>query len=305
MEPGDRRHGSGLDREYSPTRTVPAAAGYLRDYRRRTLELRGRRSGREVVAYGPTAAERIEIFRAGAGPRPAVVFVHGGGWDSLSLDDSAFLAPELLSRGVSTVVVDYGHAPANTLDAIAAMVGRALAHVVGSAAALGIDRTRIVVVGTSAGAHLVALALMSGSHGAYRSYPSYGSYGRGELAGALLLSGIYDLEPLRRTYYAGLLALDEARVARCSPARLSEAISIDVVLAVGSDESEEFRRQTTLMGEHLRALGCRVTTHEVTGRNHFDLPYDVTDPGTIVGGNVMRMIKGISAAGHINQREDS
>lgn len=273
-----------LDREYSPSRTVPDAAGHLRDYRRRTLEAR-RDADREVVAYGPTAAERLEVFRAGGGPRPAVVFVHGGGWDSLSLDDSGFLAPGLLARGISTVVVDYGHAPADSLDSIVAMVGRALRGVMESAAELGLDRTRIVVAGTSAGAHLAALALPG--------VP-------GDVAGAALLSGIYDLEPLRRTYYADLLALDGARVARCSPARVREVAGADVVLAVGGDEGAEFRRQTTLMGAHLRDLGVPAAVHEVAGRNHFDLPYDLAEPGTVVGDAVTRMLRP-----DVREREDA
>ena len=49
---------------------------------------------------------------------PVLVFFHGGYWQELSKQESAFAAPQCLARGIAYAAVDYTLAPKATLSAI-------------------------------------------------------------------------------------------------------------------------------------------------------------------------------------------
>jgi arylformamidase len=70
------------------------------------------------------------------------------------------------------------------------------------------------------------------------------------LAGALSISGLFDLEPLRHTPFLQTdLKLTPASVARLSPAFFPRPKGAKLMATVGLDESDEFRRQTRLIRE--------------------------------------------------------
>ncbi len=117
------------------------------------------------LAYGPDPAQRMDVYRpAGApaaGTQAAVIlFVHGGGWrigDKRHGNVVAHKMAHWLPRGTLFVSVNYRMLPqADPLEQ-ARDVARALALAQGQAAGWGADPARFVLMGHSAGAHLVAL----------------------------------------------------------------------------------------------------------------------------------------------------
>ena len=87
--------------------------------------------------------------------------------------------------------------------------------------------------------------------------------------GALAVSGIYDLAPLRRTSMNAELRLDENAARVASPVTYLPSRPVPVVTAVGAEESAEFRRQAQLLAKHWPhcARACIV----VPGANHFTI----------------------------------
>lgn len=91
--------------------------------------------------------------------RPAVIFVHGGGWRQFHRDVNTEHARRLADVGYVTVNIDYrlvpegGAYPAAVQDVLCA-----LSFTRANAAAWGIDPARIAMWGYSAGGHLVSLA---------------------------------------------------------------------------------------------------------------------------------------------------
>jgi acetyl esterase/lipase len=63
----------------------------------------------------------------------------------------------MLAQGYAFASIDYRLVPRNTVEEQASDVAAALAHILSRADELGIDRSRVVLTGHSAGAHLVAL----------------------------------------------------------------------------------------------------------------------------------------------------
>ncbi|MEU6990940.1 alpha/beta hydrolase [Streptomyces sp. NPDC046465] len=268
-----------LDRQYSPSSRVPSLKAYLGEYERLSTAARRDHPVRTGLAYGTHPAALLDYFPGtGPGRPPLLVFVHGGNWQALGRTESAFFAPPLLAAGAAVAVVEYGLAPDVGLDAMAGMVRLAVDWLLRQADPLGFAPDRLHLCGTSAGAHLAAMALLPG--------PPSGPDVSGRIAGAVLLSGIYDLEPVRLSYVNEALRLDEAGARRNSPLGLLPTRLPQVVAARGGNETEEYVRQHERMVTALRPRAA-VTEVVAEGRDHFDLPYDLGATGTELGEAVL------------------
>jgi acetyl esterase/lipase len=94
--------------------------------------------------------------------RPAVILVHGGGWTGGSKTANFIqpLFPVLDKTGYSWFSIDYRLAPAYPYKAMIDDVEAAIAFVKKNAREYNVDKKRIVLMGESAGAHLVNLVGM-------------------------------------------------------------------------------------------------------------------------------------------------
>lgn len=113
-----------------------------------------------TLAYGPDSLQALDLWvPEGAKNAPLVLFVHGGGWQRGSKNNAVgrALPAHLVAQGYAFASIDYRLVPRNTVEEQASDVAAALAHVLERAGTLGIDRSRVVLTGHSAGAHLVAL----------------------------------------------------------------------------------------------------------------------------------------------------
>ncbi len=108
---------------------------------------------------GPLA---IRIYTPeGPGPFPAIVYFHGGGWVVCSLN-SHDVPCHALARGTPAVViaVDYRLAPEHPFPAAVDDAYAAVRWVSANAEQLGVDPSRLIVCGDSAGGNLATVAAM-------------------------------------------------------------------------------------------------------------------------------------------------
>lgn len=113
---------------------------------------------RAVTTAGGSVA--IRVYKPGGGPggpRPGVLYLHGGGFMLGDLDSSDTTAWGLAQESGAVVVsVDYRLAPEHPYPAAFEDSWAALLHVARHGAALGIDPARLAVAGDSAGGNLAA-----------------------------------------------------------------------------------------------------------------------------------------------------
>ncbi|MGH3720654.1 MAG: alpha/beta hydrolase [Pseudonocardiaceae bacterium] len=270
------------DRAYLPSRSVPSVQRYRDEYAQRSALARRELVWREV-RYGPDPAERLHFFPAPEPDSPLVVFVHGGYWQQLTETDSAFAARDVVAAGAAYAALGYGLAPRVRLDDIVAMVRRAVLWLHHNAGDLGVDRERIVLAGHSAGAQLAGMCLVEG----WLPEPMHPS----ELVcAAVLMGGLYELEPVRRSSVGAAIRLSETQAAANSLMRRLHASLPPLVVARGVDEPTGFADQQRWLVSGATALGVPVTELVVAARNHFDLPLGMGDPNDPVGSALLAQI---------------
>jgi arylformamidase len=234
-------------------------------YARQSIPAADLPGARLNLCYDPASGQVMDLYGAGGGC-PVVMFIHGGYWRALSKDHSAFMAPMLAARGIATAVPDYTLAPAASLTEITRQMRAAFAYLWHNADTLGIDRTRIVVAGSSAGGHLAAVLASDGWQADHDLPP-------GALRGAMPISGVFELAPIAASHVQDWMSLTADEVATLSPLR--HPTSTKLVVAVAQDEVPGFHRQSHA---YANALGLSVLM--VPGRNHFDVILDLMDDNT-------------------------
>jgi acetyl esterase/lipase len=135
----------GQDTEDTTPATVPPGVRVIRD-----------------VAYGGDPAQRFDVYLPAQGTvrAPVIFMVHGGGWrrgDKAMASVVQNKVARWVPRGFVLISTNYRMLPGTRPIEQARDVARALAFAQGRAAGWGADRDRFILMGHSAGAHLVGL----------------------------------------------------------------------------------------------------------------------------------------------------
>ena len=233
--------------------------------------------------YGDAPGETLDVFPARAPGAPVLVFIHGGWWRALDKSDHSFVAPSFVQAGAMVVVPNYSLCPVVTIEQIALQTTRALAWAWRNAARFGGARSRIVVVGHSAGGHLAAMLLACRWKTVADDLPPR------LVHGALSISGLFDLEPVRQTpFLAADLQLTPAAVRRLSPAFFPRPRG-PLAALVGGLESEEFIRQNQLIRDQWGPSTVPVC-EVLPGLNHFTVLHDLVDPAGRAHQHALRLL---------------
>ena len=163
-------------------------------------------------------------------------------------------------------------------------MAQAVAWAVDHAAEHGGDPARIALAGHSAGGHLATMLLTCRWKELDPGLPAQ------PLAGALSISGLYDLEPLRHT--PGVqrdLRLTPAAVARLSPAFFPRPKGTRLYAVAGLDESDEFLRQNALIRDVWGPTAVPVC-ETLPGLNHFSVLNPLADPSSRLHDLALRLL---------------
>jgi acetyl esterase/lipase len=282
-----------FDAQYNNRARIPEHLAILQQWSDRSAAARAGLACRLDLAYGSDASERLDLFPSAEPNAPVLVYLHGGYWRALDKRDQSFVAPPFVDAGAMVVLPNYALCPAVTIEHIVMQTVRALAWVWRHAAEHGGDPARIVVAGHSAGGHLAAMLLACDWRAVAADLPA------DLVQGALAISGVFELEPLRHApFLAPDLDLDAATARRLSPAAMP-APRGRLVALVGADESEEFLRQGELIASRW-ATQCE----RVPGRHHMDVLHELAAPGSRTHALALQLLgqaRGSRAASRANR----
>ena len=275
-----------LDAQYDQTTLVADPSVYHARKRRESEQVRAAFECRLGVAYGPSPDEWLDIFpAAGAGgsAAPILLLIHGGAWKGGSARDNTYPAAALVPRGVAFAAVNFSLVPSATLAEQVRQSRAAVAWVREHAHELGVDPERIHLAGVSSGGHVGGMLAVT-------DWERDWGLPADTLKGAALVSGMYDLEPVRLTWRNTYLRLTPEEAHDLSPIHAIRPGGIPLALAHGSDELDEFKRQTAEMADAWRAAGNPCESIVLAGAHHYATNFALSDPDGPVLRALFRMM---------------
>jgi len=240
----------------------------------------------ERVAYGPTEVEKLDIYRTKQANAPIRVFLHGGAWRSGSASDSAYPAEMFVTAGAHYAAVDFvavGNADGNLMT-MADQVRRAVAWVYKNAASFGGDPNRIYISGHSSGAHLAGVVMVTDWKKDFALPPDI-------IKGGLLMSGMYDLRPVRLSKRSSYVKFTDEMEQALSTQRHLDKLNAPITVSHGTLESPEFQRQAREFVAAVKAAGKPVQFIVGEGYNHFEMPETFGNPHGLLGRAALEQMK--------------
>jgi arylformamidase len=275
-----------LDAAYDQAVYQPNILQLNKRWASNSARTRARLGAPERRAYGETAIERLDIFRAAKPGAPIFIFIHGGAW--IRGDAKTYAAPAemFVGAGAHYVVPDF----INVADAdgslfpMAEQVRRAIAWVWRNAASFGGDRERLYIGGQSSGAHLAAVALTTDWERAFDVPANI-------VKGGLCTSGMYELAPVRLSARANYVKFTDAMVEELSPIRHLDRLGASVIVSYGTYETPEFIRQAKEFAAAVRDAGKLRELIVAENYSHLELPETLCSPYGILGDAVLKMME--------------
>jgi acetyl esterase/lipase len=243
------------------------------------------------LKYGSADRHLLDLFmpEANSAARPVLIYIHGGGFVAGNKRNpgSPFYDNIMLwavKNGFVGVNATYRLAPASPWPAAAEDMAAIVQWVSQKIGERGGDPARIFLMGQSAGAVHVA---------SYVSHPELHKVKGGGLAGAILLSGIYDLtaSPLGGPEI-GYFGSDPSRYAERSPLRGLVESRTPLMIAAAELDPPRFIEQYELVKQAAckRATGC-ARTYMLPQHNHMSEVYAINTGDTRLTDEILEFVQ--------------
>lgn len=220
-----------------------------------------------------------------AGPKPLVLYVHGGGWmnsDSRhfgAIADLPALFAKLAAEGFVVASIEYRHGREARFPAQAQDVRSALRFLKTNAARFGIDPSRTGAIGGSAGAHLAGLLSLSCGDARLDPEGSKAPAGSECVQAFVGWYGVYDATALAAERPTGrdgaietLLGCDGTcapdKLALVSPATYLDRNDPPTLLIHGTEDKVVPVTQSRLLEARMKAAGVPVEALYIPGVDH-------------------------------------
>ena len=251
------------------------------DYARATRDSEEVRKKRRVVRIpdvpyfsnhgGDPTRQSLDIYiQDGLTDAPVVLYVHGGGWVRGDKARALFKPAALVPEGYLFASMNYRFHPKASLLEMAQDVATAAAWLQQHAAKYGGDASRIVLMGHSAGAHLVSVVASN------PAFMDAAGASLGDLSCVVAIDTAMLHVPLRmetagESQYR-VFGRDPGAWIPVSPwHHIQAGTGIPPFLLLIADSRAVSREQATVMQDKLLDAGIEASTHEAKGRAHTPL----------------------------------
>ncbi|RVT95155.1 alpha/beta hydrolase [Sphingomonas crocodyli] len=260
--------------------------------------------GATEYAYGVDPQQKLDLWKpkGATKPTPLVLFVHGGGWKRGDKNDAtgADMVGHLTGQGYAVASINYRLVPAASVEKQAQDVAAAIAWARDNAAKIGVDPGRIVIMGHSAGAHLVALV------GTDERWLEALGLTEGAVRGVIALDGAaYDVPsqldqagPMMRNTYEQAFGTDIARQRALSPTAHAAGPNAPAFLILHIDRADG-KAQSDALGAALAKSGTPAEVKAIDGkglRGHMEINRELGQASYPATAIVDNWLKGIFAA---------
>ncbi len=233
------------------------------------------------VAYGDDAQQKLDVYlpTTSSGRRPAVVWVHGGGWtegDKRKGPNSiSVLSNLLVARGFVAFSVNYRLLPKHSHPAQVDDVQRAIRWIRAHADKYQVDPDRIGAAGISAGGHLVAMLAVRETRTKQNDDLDRIS---SRVQAAVSLNGPTDFRPSAETTRVlsnvskRFTGGDAKQAIDASPLVFVDKSSAPILFIVGDKDTLIPNSHSTRMAEAMKAAGAKAELLVIPGGSHAIFP---------------------------------
>ncbi|MDX1406466.1 MAG: alpha/beta hydrolase [Woeseiaceae bacterium] len=236
----------------------------------------------EIFSYGESPMERLLVYRTEKRNAPIQVWVHGGTWRFGSADAQIEKAEPIVNAGGHCILVDFSRVDDEgvSLSDLVRQVRDAVAWVYRRADDINGNRDRIFVSGHSSGGHLAGVLLTT-------DWANTHDLPLDVIKGGLCASGMFDLTPVRLSWRNSYLKLTDDEVEQLSPQRHIRHLNAPVIVAYGTEETPEFKRQSRDFAAAVKQAGKPVSLLVAEGHNHFEIAETYANPYGLLGNAVL------------------
>ncbi len=211
------------------------------------------------ISYGNSEGQKLDIFPAICEGAPVLFFIHGGYFRALDKSQYSYIARHMVKSGYTVVLVNYDLAPRVPVSEIVQQVLASFTWVREHIFDWNGDPSQVVLCGHSVGSFLAVKILE-------QKWPN----GSG-IRKAALLSGLYDLGPMKQSFLNRDLKLTDAIVRQLNPRTTTILEHPDILVAVGKKETEEFIFQSRNFHQELLDAGANSERMILPGINHYTM----------------------------------
>lgn len=228
--------------------------------------------------YGSGSVEALDVFPTAVPNAPINIFIHGGAWQQGTAESYAFPAEVFVNAGAHYVVPDFSWIQdvGDSLYPIADQIRRAIAWVYQNAEQFGGDADRIYLSGHSSGGHLAGVMLTT-------DWEKEAGLPADVLKGGLCCSGMFDLKPVRLSSRGEYVKFTDEMEDAFSPIRHLDNLQAPLIVAYGSYETPEFKRQSRDFAKAVADAGKEVQLIMAENYNHFEIIETLANPFGILG----------------------
>jgi arylformamidase len=276
-----------LDAAYDQSVYAPNLEQVLSRFTSNSVVARSVLGEPEKYQYGTTEIETLDVFKTEIPNAPIHVFIHGGAWKFGSAGQNSFLAENFLHSGVHFVAPDFSSvveqdgnlAPlVDQLRAAMVWIHKHLAQEIGG------DPNRIYLSGFSSGGHLAGV-LVTTDWNQFEGIPP------DLIKGAILCSGMYDLYPVSLSSRRDYVDFTPQTIEAFSPLRHIENVRCPLVVAYGTYETPEFKRQAQEFSDSVTRDGKSVKLLIGENYNHFEMIETLASPYGLLGRAVLEQMQ--------------
>ena len=238
------------------------------------------------LRYGASEIEGLDVYRCKRENAPVNVYIHGGAWRNGRSRDFAFLAELFVNAGAHSVILDFNSIDdvGGNLMVMAKQVRSAVAFVYRNAQSFGGDPNRLYVTGHSSGAHLAGCVVTT-------DWQRDFGLPKDVVKGAALISGMYDLKPVRLSKRSKYVTFTDEIEEELSAQRHIDRLNCPIIVAHGTLETPEFQRQAHDFAAAVKAAGKPVTFLVAESYNHFEMRETLASPYGLLGRAVLAQMK--------------